>query len=106
MQTQKRKTPEEKERILKEIEKLGVVEGCRTFKISANTYYNWKNKYISRGLKGLKKVKTNEQNEVIKELEERTKLLEQLIIEKDLTIKMQQDMIKKNLPLWKKEKRL
>jgi transposase-like protein len=104
MQTQKRKTAEEKEKILKEIEKMGILEGCRHYKISANTYYNWKNQYGSRGLKGLKKVKTSEQRELIKELEAKTRLLEQILIEKELTIKMQQDLIKKNSPLWKKEK--
>ncbi|MCB9309881.1 MAG: helix-turn-helix domain-containing protein [Lewinellaceae bacterium] len=50
----KRKSPEEKEKILKEIEKLGIVEGCRKFGISATTYYDWDRRYKSNGLSGLK----------------------------------------------------
>ena len=99
-----RKSAEEKERILAEMQKMGVVEGCKQFKISAGTYYNWRNQYSARGLKGLKKIKTTEQAELIKELEEKTRLLESIVIEKELTIKMQQDIIKKNSPQWRREK--
>jgi transposase-like protein len=45
----KRKTSEDKEKIIKEIEKLGVVEGRRKYGISASTYYDWDRKYKSNG---------------------------------------------------------
>ena len=50
----KRKTAEEKEKILKEIEKLGVLEGCRKHNISASTYYTWDRQYSTHGIKGLR----------------------------------------------------
>lgn len=49
----KRKTSEEKARILKDIEKTGIVVGCRKHNISACTYYAWDLKYKLEGLKGL-----------------------------------------------------
>jgi transposase-like protein len=105
MKTEKRKSPEEKERIIKEIKKMGVVEGCAHFGISAGTYYNWSSQYSGGGIKGLNRVNNSEYKSYIKELEEKSRLMEQLLVEKDLQIKMQQEIIKKNLPLWKKEKR-
>jgi len=44
---------EEKVSILKDIEKTGVVEGCRKHGIYATTYYDWKKKYDEKGAQGL-----------------------------------------------------
>jgi transposase-like protein len=41
-----RKTAEEKEKIVIEIEKPGqIIEGCRKYGISASTYYQWHERY-------------------------------------------------------------
>lgn len=98
-----RKSTEEKERILQGIAKMGVVAGCRHYEISAGTYYSWLNQQKAGGFKSLRGAKENEKSAMIRELEEKNRLLEQLVVEKELLIKMQQDVIKKNLPLWKKK---
>lgn len=103
MKKGERKTNEQKERILQGIEKMGVVDGCRHFGISSGTYYNWLNQFKSGGFKKLAGATTIEKTNLIRELEEKNRLLEQLVIEKELQIKMQQEVIKKNLPQWQKK---
>ncbi len=92
----KRKTPEEKEKILKDIEKTGVVEGCRKYGISANTYYDWKRKYNNYGLKGLSTY-NKISDKKYKNLEKENALLKKIIIEKELKIQMQEELLKKRM---------
>lgn len=96
----KRKTAEEKEKIIKEIEKLGIVEGCRKHNLSASTYYTWYRQYESHGIKGLKAYSKNDQKD-IKRLEKENALLKELLVSKELQIQMQADLIKKKMQQWK-----
>lgn len=96
----KRKTSEEKEKIIKEIEKVGIVEGCRKHNISASTYYTWDRQYKSHGIKGLRSYSKNDQKD-LKRLEKENALLKELIISKELQIQMQADLIKKKMEQWK-----
>ncbi|HPD65621.1 MAG TPA: transposase [Bacteroidia bacterium] len=43
-------TGEEKEAILRDVEKPGIVIGCRKHGIYATTYYAWKKKYEEGGI--------------------------------------------------------
>lgn len=96
----KRKTAEEKEKILKEIEKLGVLEGCRKHNISASTYYTWDRQYITHGIKGLRVYSKADQQD-LKRLEKENALLKELIVSKELQIQMQAELIKKKMQQWK-----
>jgi putative transposase len=98
-----RKTAEEKEKIVIEIEKSGqIIEGCRKYGISASTYYQWHERYHAGGLKGLKSYRsTNDANTPA--LEKENSLLKELVAEKELIIKMQQEVIKKKLLQWNKK---
>jgi transposase-like protein len=101
----KRKSAEEKEKILLQIGKLGAVAGCRKYQISAPTYYDWLNKYNSGGLEALRGNKRKEASELeIKRLQKEMHLLKELLVEKDLQIKMQQEVIKKKNSEWKQKK--
>jgi len=49
----RRWTAEEKERILHDIQRLGVTVGRRKYNLSSNLYYTWLNRYNAHGLEGL-----------------------------------------------------
>lgn len=100
----KRKSSEEKEKIIKEIEKLGVVEGCRKYGISATTYYEWDRKYKTYGIKGLSAYNVKGDKEY-KRLEKENAQLRELVVAKELQIQLQAELLKKKMEQWKtKEK--
>lgn len=102
----KRKSAEEKERIIKEIEKVGAVAGCRKYQISALTYYDWLHKYKTGGIEALRGNKPREEFAIeIKKLQKEMHLLKELLVEKELQIKMQQEVIKKKNSEWKLRKK-
>ena len=98
----KRRTAEEKEKILFDIEKTGVVEGCRKHNIAATTYYEWDRKYKAHGLKGLQSY-IRHTNSTIKNLEQENARLKIMVAEKELKIKMQDELIKKKMLQWDKK---
>lgn len=100
----KRRTAEEKEKILLDIEKTGVVEGCRKHGIAATTYYEWERKYKSYGLKGLKSYRQVSDSD-LKKLEQENMRLKAIVAEKELKIKMQDEIIKKKMLLWDKKRK-
>lgn len=77
----KRKSSEEKEKNIKEIEKLGVVEGCRKYGISATTYYERDRKYKTYGIKGLSAYNVKSDKEY-KRLEKENAQLKELVVAK------------------------
>ena len=99
----KRRSPEEKERIIKEVQRLGVVAGCRKHGIWATTYYDWLNKYESKGLKGLQDGRSVNVDREIKKQEKEIRLLKEIIVEKELQIKMQQELLEKKYIAWKQK---
>lgn len=101
-QRQRKWTAEEKERIIKDIKRVGVVAGCRKHQIYAPTYYDWLSKYESLGLEGLRDRRSVNADRKIKQMEKENQILKEIIAEKELTIKMQQEIIKKKSPEWKK----
>lgn len=105
LKNRKRKSPEEKEKILKDIGKLGAVAGCRKYQISAPTYYDWLQKYNYGGIEALRGNKGKDELSVeIKKLQKEMQILKELLVEKDLQIKMQQEVIKKKNAEWKLKK--
>jgi transposase-like protein len=100
----KRKTSEEKEKIIKEIEKLGVVEGCRKYGISATTYYEWDRKYKSNGLSGLSAYNVRTDKDY-KRLEKENSMLKELVVAKELQLQLQGELLKKKMEQWKTEKK-
>ena len=94
MSTGKRKTTEEKVAILKEAETLGAVETIRKHGISYQTYYTWKAKHASGGANSLQTngiVATTE----LKRLQKENARLKELVAEKELHIKIQNELLKK-----------
>jgi hypothetical protein len=101
--SRKRKTAEQKLAILQDINKLGTVAGCRKHNIAAATYLDWKTRYNSNGIEGLgNNRQSGELALEFKKLQKEASLLKELLIEKDLQLKLQADLIKKKMQAWKK----
>jgi putative transposase len=94
MSTGKRKTTEEKVAILQEAETLGAVETIRKHGISYQTYYTWKAKHASGGADSLKPNGIVAATE-LKRLQKENARLKELVAEKELHIKIQNELLKK-----------
>jgi putative transposase len=101
----KRRTKEEKEGLLLEIQKLGVVAGCRRHSVDPTTYYNWLEKYQAHGINGLEDRRVQNQDAMLRKLEKENRILKELMAEKDLEIKMQAELLKKKMEQWKSAKK-
>jgi putative transposase len=97
-----KRTAQEKEKILIDIQSIGPVAGCRKYGISKSLYYIWLNKYNVYGIEGLEsfKMKQNEQQRI--RLEKENAMLKQLLAEKELESKMKDDLLKKKIAQWNK----
>lgn len=98
-------TGEEKEAILKDIEKLGIVAGCRKHGIYATTYYAWKKKYDEGGPKALNTKYSKRELRDLKKLEKENAVLKKLLAEKELELQMKSELLKKKIQQWKSEKK-
>lgn len=94
MSKQKRKTTEEKVAILQEAATLGAVETIRKYGISYQTYYTWKAKYASGGAESLQNGNGITASE-LKRLQKENARLKELVAEKELHIKIQNELLKK-----------
>lgn len=89
--------PEEKERVIEDVKRLGVVAGCRKHGIYATTYYKWLDRYEANGIEGLKDRRGLSNEAILKKKDKEIRLLKEVVVEKELIIKMQQELIKKKL---------
>lgn len=100
------RSPEEKEKIILEVQRLGVASGCRKHGIDRSQYYNWLRKYQAQGLEGLKDRRKNRQSEAaVKRMEKEIALLKEMIVERDLELKLKGDLLKKKIAQWNREKK-
>jgi putative transposase len=98
-----KRTPQEKEKILKDVERLGVVAGCRKHGLSRNLYYGWLDRYNSQGLAGLEDRRGKNLDAMMKKLEKENRILKELLAEKELESKLKDELLKKKIAQWNKE---
>jgi putative transposase len=98
------RSPEEKERILIDIQRLGVIAGIRKHNLSKSTYYEWLERYQASGLEGLEDRRKVNIDAQIKRLEKENKLLKEILAEKELESKMKDELLKKKIAQWNKGK--
>jgi putative transposase len=96
---------EEKISILKDIEKTGVVEGCRKHGIYATTYYDWKKKYEEKGADGLVPRYGRKEAGELKKVKKENERLKKLLAEKELELSIQGELLKKKIAQWKSAKK-
>ena len=99
----KHRSKEEKEKILLDIQRIGIIAGCRKHEINPTTYYSWLEKYQAHGIEGLedRRGKTNEH--LLRKAEKEIKLLKEILAEKELELKMKDELLKKKMAQWKRE---
>ena len=95
VRTRRRWQPEEKLAVIKEIQEKGsVVETCRKYSVDPAMYYRWKESYDTFGIDGLKSHYRRMEPGVRKLMKENSRL-KKLLAEKDLTVEMLSEAIKK-----------
>jgi len=95
-----KRTPEEKEKIILDIQRLGVVAGCRKNCISKALYYDWLDKYTGSGLEGLIDRRGKNMDIMFKRLEKENKLLKEMLAEKELESRLKDELLKKKIAQW------
>jgi putative transposase len=102
----RKRTKEEKERILLDIQSIGIVAGCRKHSLAASIYYDWLEKYTASGINGLEdqRGKVTDKAEIAR-LQKENRLLKEMLAEKELEGKLKDELLKKKMELWKREKK-
>lgn len=92
-----KRTPQEKEKIILDIQRLGVTVGCRKHNLSKSLYYDWVERYNASGLEGLDDRRGINNDALVKRIEKENRMLKELLAEKELESRMKDDLLKKNL---------
>jgi putative transposase len=88
-------TAQEKLGIIQEAEVQGVTATIRKHGIYSNTYYGWKEKYDAGGFEALKNHGKSTGSNELKALQEENRKLKELLAERDLTIRVKDELLKK-----------
>lgn len=94
MKKKRKWTAQEKFDILQEAENHGITATIPKYGIYSNTYYGWKEKYDHGGFEALKEHGDGTSNE-LKALKAENEKLKELLAEKDLAIKVKDELLKK-----------
>ncbi len=97
-------TVEQKLAILKEAEESGVTATIRKHQIYGNTLYDWRQKYSTSGMEGLKSSYVRTSPEV-KKLEAEIRMLKEIVAEKELAIRIKDELLKKTLLRYKSDEK-
>lgn len=101
----KKRSKEEKESILKECQKLGVVAGCRKNGVDKSTYYTWLERYQAHGIEGLEDRRAQTNEAALKRLEKENSVLKELLAEKELELRFKDELLKKKKMEWRRGKK-
>ena len=93
---------QEKLKILKEASEKGLRPTLEKYNLYPTTYYYWKRKYFVSGEDGLDHGNTKEAAGRVKELEKELKLYKEIVAEKELVIRLKDELLKKLYPQAKK----
>lgn len=89
-----RKSVQEKQRILEESKTLGLVETARKYELSCQTLKNWQDIYAVSGLEGLQSGAGKPSPE-LKRLQLENQRLKELVADKELELKIKNELLKK-----------
>lgn len=94
MSKRKKWSQSEKLEILESVKSSDVASACRKYGVSTATYYNWKKKFDNQGKKGLSEQHDRRDSEW-KKLEEEHRILQKLLIQKEIELESQRELLKK-----------
>jgi putative transposase len=97
-----KRTPQEKEQIIIDINRLGPVAGCRKHNVAAGLYYQWLHAYNAHGIAGLESRRGKDLQASVRKLEKENSLLKEILAEKELQMKMKDELLKKKIAQWNK----
>jgi putative transposase len=100
-----KRTPQEKERILLDIQNLGVIAGCRKHGLARALYYDWLDKYQASGIEGLEDRRGKNMDAHVKRLEKENRILKELLAEKELESKFKDELLKKKFGIPEKKEK-
>jgi putative transposase len=98
-------TKEQKKRILEDIQRLGVIAGCRKHSITHSLYYYWLDKYNANGLDALEDTRGKSTQSQLNQLQKENRLLKEMLAEKELEARLKDELLKKKMEIWKQEKK-
>jgi putative transposase len=98
-----KRSKEQKERILQDGQRLGVVAACRKHDVSTSMYYYWMESYNAHGINGLEAYGVRNQDVELAQLKKDLAMAKEIIAEKELQIKLQEELLKKRIAQWNKE---
>lgn len=93
-----RKTAQEKQRIVEESKSLGLLETSRKYDISYQSLKNWHDAYSIYGLDGLSS-KGQKISPELKRLQLENQRLKEIVADKELEIKIKNELLKKSSSL-------
>lgn len=93
-------TPEERLSVVQESQKEGMVETCRKYNLSPSLLSKWKQRYLNKGMEGLK-TQYKRVDPEIRALEEENERLKRIIAKQALEIEVKGELLKKT-PIQKK----
>jgi putative transposase len=96
-------TIHQKEKIILDIQRIGVVAGCRKHGLHKTTYYSWLDKYNAHGINGLEDQRGKNQHAQLKRLEKENRLLKEMLAEKELESRLKDELLKKKMEAWNNE---
>jgi putative transposase len=100
-----KRTPQEKERIILDIQRLGVTVGCRKHNLAKTLYYGWLDRYSSHGLAGLEDKRASNNEALLKKVQKENRMLKELLAEKELESRMKDELLKKKFSQLEKKKK-
>lgn len=100
-----KRTPQEKEKILLDIQSMGANAGCRMYNLAKSQYYDWLDRYNAHGLEGLEDRRFKNVSGELKRLEKENRILKELLVEKELESKMKDELLKKKFAHWEKKEK-
>ena len=100
-----KRSKEEKEKLILEIKKMGIVAGCRHFGLSKSLFYDWLRRYNAGGVEGLEDRRKVDVEAINKKLLKENDLLKKLLAEKELEAKLKDEILKKKLAQWNRGKK-
>jgi len=97
-----KRTAQEKEQIILDINKLGPVAGCRKHNVASGQYYQWLHAYNAHGIEGLESRRGKDLQATVRKLEKENSLLKEILAEKEMQMKMKDELLKKKIAQWNK----
>ena len=92
--TKRQFTPEERLAIVQESEREGRTETCRKYNLSPSLLSKWRQRYLERGMEGLKPMYRRIDPQV-RELEQENERLKRIVAKQALELEVKTELLKK-----------